>query len=249
MQKDPVVIVSIARTPQGNLLGALKDVSAIQLGSTAIKAAIQRAKLTPADIQEVIMGCVLPAGLGQAPARQASLAAGIPNNVPCTTINKMCGSGMKAIMLAHDSILAGTADILVAGGMESMSHAPYLLPRVRQGYRLGHVAMFDHMMYDGLEDAYEKGQPMGMFAEKCAAQYHFSRSDQDEFATLSLKRAQKASQEKYFENEIAPVLVKTRSGEEIITTDEHPGSVKIEKIPLLPPVFLKEGTVTAANSS
>jgi acetyl-CoA C-acetyltransferase len=249
MQKDSIVIVSIARTPQGNLLGTLKDVSTTQLGSTAIKAAIERANLTPADIKEVIMGCVLPAGLGQAPARQASLAAGIPNNVPCTTINKMCGSGMKAIMLAHDAIIAGTSSILAAGGMESMSNAPYLIPKARQGYRLGNAEILDHMIYDGLEDAYEKGKPMGLFAEKCASQYHFSRQDQDEFATHSLKRAQKACQEKYFANEIVPVVIKTRAGEIVIDTDEHPSSVKIEKIPLLQPVFLKEGSVTAANSS
>jgi len=249
MQKDPIVIVSIARTPQGNLLGTLKDVSAIQLGSTAIQAAIERANLKSHDIQEVIMGCVLPAGLGQAPARQAALAATIPTSVPCTTINKMCGSGMKAIMLAHDAILADTHSIVVAGGMESMTNAPYLIPKARQGYRLGHAEILDHMMYDGLEDAYEKGKPMGMFAELCAAQYHFSRADQDQFATQSLLRAQQAQQKKYFANEITPVLIKTRQGEQFIDTDEHPGSVKIEKIPQLQPVFLQDGTVTAANSS
>ncbi len=249
MLKDDVVIASVARTPQGNLLGALKDVSAIQLGSTAIKAAIERAKLTPDAIQEVIMGCVLPAGLGQAPARQAAIFAGIPVSTPCTTINKMCGSGMKAVMLAHDAIKAGVCDILVAGGMESMTNAPYLLQKARQGYRLGHAEMLDHMMYDGLEDAYEKGKAMGTFAEKCAEDYHFSRSDQDEFATRSLERSLHAIRESYFSAEIVPVKIKTRQGELTVDTDEHPGSVKIEKIPQLAPVFKKDGTVTAANSS
>lgn len=249
MQKDPIVIASIARTPQGNLLGALKDVSAIELGSTAIKAAINRTSLKPHDINEVIMGCVLPAGLGQAPARQAALSAGLPVEVPCTTINKMCGSGMKAIMLAHDAIVSDSASILIAGGMESMTNAPYLIPKARQGYRLGHAEILDHMMYDGLEDAYEKGKPMGFFAEQCAANYHFSRADQDAFAIESLKRAQKACQEKIFTNEITPVLIQTPKGEHIIDTDEHPGSVKIEKIPQLKPVFLKDGTITAANAS
>jgi len=249
MQKDSVVIASIARTPQGNLLGALKDVSAPELGSVAIKAAIERAQLTPDDIQEVMMGCVLSAGLYQAPARQAALGAGIPVSTPCTTINKMCGSGMKAVMLAYDSIMAGTYDIFIAGGMESMSNAPYLLKRAREGYRLGHAALIDHMMLDGLEDAYEKGKPMGVFAEKCAATFHFSRTDQDEFATRSLERAQKAMRENYFAAEIVPVKIKTRQGEQTVDTDEHPGSVKIEKIPQLAPVFLTEGTVTAANSS
>lgn len=249
MQKDCVVIVSIARTPQGNLLGALKDVSATQLGSIAIKAAVQRARLKPDDIQEVIMGCVLSAGLGQAPARQAALLATLPNSVSCTTLNKMCGSGMKAVMLAADAILAGTSNILVAGGMESMTNAPYLIPKGRQGYRLGHAELLDHLVYDGLEDAYEKGKPMGFFAEKCAALYHFSRADQDQFATQSLTRARKASQEKYFAYEIVPVCVKTQQGETVVDTDEHPDSVNLEKIPHLKPVFLKDGTVTAANSS
>lgn len=249
MQKDSVVIVSIARTPQGNFLGALKEVSSTQLGSIAIKAAIERAKLAPEEIQEVIMGCVLPAGLGQAPARQAALGAGIPVSTPCTTINKMCGSGMKAVMLAHDSIQAGVYDVFVAGGMESMTNAPYLLPKVRQGYRLGHAEMLDHMMCDGLEDAYEKGKAMGYFAEKCADEYHFSRADQDAFATRSLERAMHAIREGYFTAEIIPVKIKTRQGEQTVDTDEHPGSVKIEKIPQLSPVFMKEGTVTAANSS
>ncbi len=249
VSKNDVVIMSMARTPQGNLLGALKEVSAIQLGSTAIKAAIERATLVPEDIQEVIMGCVLPAGLGQAPARQAALGAGIPVNTPCTTINKMCGSGMKAVMLAQDSIQAGGYDIFVAGGMESMTNAPYLLPKARHGYRLGHAEMIDHMLCDGLEDAYEKGKPMGYFAEHCASDYGFSREEQDEFATRSLERAMQAIREGYFTAEIVPVKIKTRQGEQTVDTDEHPGSVKIEKIPHLAPVFMKDGTVTAANSS
>jgi acetyl-CoA C-acetyltransferase len=250
MQKNPVVIVSIARTPQGNLLGALKDVTAPQLGATAIKAAMERAKLASEDIQEVIMGCVLPAGQGQAPARQAALGAGLATSTSCTTINKMCGSGMKAVMFAHDILLAEASHaIIVAGGMESMTNAPYLLSKARQGYRLGHSEIIDHMMLDGLEDAYEKGRPMGYFAEICAKEYGFTRADQDNFATHSLQRAQKAIQEKTFVNEIAPVTIKTKQGEVIVDTDEHPGSVKIEKIPQLSPVFMKDGTVTAANSS
>lgn len=247
--QDSVVIVGAARTPQGNLLGSLKDVTATQLGSTVIKAVIERSQLLSHDIEEVLMGCVLPAGLGQAPARQAALHAGLPADTPCTTINKICGSGMKAVMLAHDSIRAGTHTIVVAGGMESMTNAPYLIPKARQGYRLGHGQILDHMMWDGLEDAYDVGRPMGFFAEQCAKQYGFTRILQDEYATTSLKRAQRAIAEKYFTAEITPVIVKTRQGEIIIDTDEHPHSVKIEKIPYLSPVFSKEGTVTAANSS
>jgi acetyl-CoA C-acetyltransferase len=248
MHKDPVVIVSIARTPTGKLLGALKDVSATELGATAIKAAVERAKLNSKDIQEVIMGCVLPAGLGQAPARQAAIQAGLSVNTPCTTINKVCGSGMKAVMIAHDSILSDNS-IFVAGGMESMSNAPYLIPKGRHGYRIGHAEILDHMMLDGLEDAYSKRSPMGNFAEECAAQYRFTREIQDQFAMNSLERAQKSIKEKYFFNEIVPVHIKTKHGEIIIDTDEHPGSVKMEKIPQLPPAFKKDGTVTAANSS
>lgn len=249
MQTDPIVIVSIARTPQGNLSGVLKEVTAPQLGSTVIKAVVERAHLQPTDIQEVIMGCVLPAGIGQAPARQASLGAGIPISTPCTTLNKMCGSGMQAVIFAHDSLLAGTRSVYIAGGMESMTNAPYLIPKARQGYRLGNAEILDHLMYDGLEDAYEK-KPMGHFAEKCAKEYNFTRAEQDNYARTSLERAQKAIQEKSFTAEITPVTIKTRQGEQIITTDEHPGSVNAEKIPHLPPIFLKDGgTVTAANSS
>jgi acetyl-CoA C-acetyltransferase len=249
MLDDAVVIVGVARTPQGNLLGALKDVSAPELGAAAIRAAIERASLHPDDIQEVLMGCVLPAGLGQAPARQAALLAGLPNSTSCTTINKVCGSGMKTVMLAHDSLLVGSKNIMVAGGMESMSNAPYLLKKARQGYRLGQSELYDHMTLDGLEDAYEKGSLMGFFAENCAIEFGFSRRDQDEYATVSLERAQKAIAENSFTSEITPVTVATKQGTVMVTTDEHPGSVKIEKIPQLRAAFKKDGTVTAANSS
>lgn len=249
MEKDPIVITGIARTPQGNLLGVLKDVAATELGSQAILAAIQRSNLPLDQVQEVIMGCVLPAGLGQAPARQAALLAGLPTSTPCTTINKICGSGMKAIMQAYDSIIAGSNSIFVVGGMESMTNAPYLLLKARQGYRLGHNELFDHMMLDGLEDAYQKKKPMGFFAEQCAEQFGFTRQDQDNYAITSLKRAQQAADNGSFDGEIIPVKIKTKQGELIISKDEHPTSVKIEKIPDLPPVFKENGTVTAANSS
>jgi acetyl-CoA C-acetyltransferase len=251
MQKDSVVIVGIARTPQGNLLGALKDVTAPELGATAIKAAVERAGIAPADVAEVIMGCVLPAGLGQAPARQAALLAGVPVSAACMTINKVCGSGMKAVMLAYDAILAGSKNIFVAGGMESMTNAPYLLLKARQGYRMGHSVVYDHMQLDGLEDAYgaDAGQSMGVFAENCAKKYSFSREDQDRYAITSLERAQQAIRDKSFADEIVPVKIKTRQGEVVVDTDEHPGSVKIEKIPQLQPAFAKDGTITAASSS
>lgn len=249
MQEDPIVIVSIARTPQGNFLGALKDITAPELGAAAIKAAVQRSGLPPAAIQEVIMGCVLPAGIGQAPARQAALGAGLPVSTPCTTVSKVCGSGMKAVMFAHDGIVAGSNTIYVAGGMESMSNTPHLLPRARHGLRLGHSAVLDHMMLDGLEDAYDEHHPMGYFAEQCAQEYGFTREAQDEYAIASLKRAQQAIQEQAFAEEIIPITTKTRQGDVIVTTDERPLSVKVEKIPTLPPVFAKTGTVTAANSS
>lgn len=248
-ERNSVVIVSGARTAQGKLLGALKDFSAVALGAAVIKAAIERAALSVNDIEEVLMGCVLTAGLGQAPARQAALAAGLPSETPCTTINKMCGSGMKTIMLAHDGILAGTHSIYVAGGMESMTNAPYLIPKARQGYRLGHGELIDHLLWDGLEDAYDRGKAMGYFAELCAAEYQLSRKQQDHFATISLQRAQTAIKEKKFAAEIIAVPVKTKTEIHLFQEDEHPGSVKIEKIPLLPPAFMKDGTVTAANSS
>jgi len=250
MPKNTVVIMSVARTPQGSLLGILKDFTAPQLGSAAIKAVIDRSQLIPADIEEVIMGCVLSAGLGQAPARQAALRADIPVTTPCTTVNKMCGSGMKAVMFAHDGIIAGSNSIYVAGGMESMTNAPYLISKAREGYRLGHQELLDHTVYDGLEDAYEKGKPMGYFAEACAAQYGFTRKEQDDFARTSLERAQRAIREKNFISEIVPVILKSRQGEIIIGTDERPGSVNAERIPTLLPVFDKDnGTITAANSS
>lgn len=249
MQKDSVVIMGVARTPIGNLLGTLKDVTAPQLGATAIKAAIERSHFPLDSIEEVIMGCVLPAGLGQAPARQASLFAGLSQSTPCTTINKVCGSGMRAVMFAHDAIIAKSNRLYVAGGMESMSNAPYLIPNGRKGFRFGHSEILDHLLLDGLEDAYDKGRPMGYFAEQCAKQYGFTRKQQDEYAITSLERAQNAIREKYFEDEIVPVVIKTPQGEVTIHTDERPLSVKSAKIPLLKPVFSSDGTVTAANSS
>lgn len=249
MYQDPIVIVSFARTPIGNLLGELKDFAAHQLGSHAIKAVIERAQMNPTDIHEVIMGCVLPAGQGQAPARQAALKAGIPASTPCTTINKVCGSAMKAVMFSHDELLVGSTDVIIAGGMESMTNAPYLLQKARQGYRLGHGEVYDHMMLDGLEDAYDKGRAMGYFAEKCVQKYGFTRKQQDDYAISSFERAQYAIREKMFVDEIVPILHQTKQGEQIIDTDEHPFSVNPEKIPKLSPVFVKDGTVTAGNSS
>lgn len=249
MQNDPIVIVGMARTPLTNMLGALKDVSSPELGAAAIKAAVERAKLKPEQIEEVIMGCVLPAGLGQAPARQAAIAAGIPVNAGATTINKMCGSGMKAVMFAHDSIAAGTNEIMVAGGMESMTNAPYLIQKARGGYRFGHGEIKDHMLLDGLEDAYDKGKAMGVFAEMAAEKYKFSREAQDEFAMTSLARSQQAAKNGNFTAEITPVKVQTRQGEVIVDKDENPQVAKAEKIPQLKPAFKKDGTVTAANAS
>jgi acetyl-CoA C-acetyltransferase len=249
MQDNSIVITSIARTPQGNMLGALKDVSGTALGTCAIQAAVKRSNLTPQDIQEVLMGCVLPAGQGQAPARQAALNAGLSANTPCTTVNKVCGSGMKTIMMAHDALMVNNGGIFIAGGMENMTNAPYLLLKGRQGYRFGQSQLFDHMTLDGLEDAYDKGRAMGTFAEACAKEYGFSRADQDQFAIASLERAQKAIRDGSFAAEITPVIIKTRQGDQVVDTDEHPGSVKIEKVSSLPPAFAKDGTVTAANSS
>lgn len=245
MSSDPIVITALARTPMGGFQGDLSPLSASELGAAAIRAALQRGGLTGDDINEVIMGCVLPAGQGQAPARQASLGAGIPKSVGCTTINKMCGSGLKAVMLAHDLITAGTNDIMVAGGMESMTNAPYLLPKARGGYRMGHGQIIDHMFLDGLEDAYDKGKLMGVFAELCAGEYQFSREAQDAFAIESLKRAQVAD----FSAEIAPVTVKVGKEEKQITIDEQPGKARLDKIPTLKPAFRPDGTVTAANAS
>lgn len=248
-QADPIVIVSFARTPIGNLLGELKDFSGHQLGSSVIKAVVERAGLKPEDAHEVIMGCVLPAGQGQAPARQAAIHAGIPTATPCTTINKVCGSAMKALMFAHDGILTGSTDIVVAGGMESMTNAPYMLLKARQGYRLGKNEIFDHMMMDGLEDAYDAGRPMGYFAEECVKEFNFTRQQQDDFSINSFERAQKATREKLFAAEIVPLTVSTKQGEKTITEDERPFSVSPERIPTLRAAFAKDGTVTAGNSS
>lgn len=244
-----VVITGLARTPMGAMQGELSPVAAPRLGAVAIKAALARAAIKPADVDETLMGCVLPAGLGQAPARQASLGAGIPTSVGCTTVNKMCGSGMKAVMLAHDAIVAGSAGVVVAGGMESMSNAPYLLPKARGGMRLGHGEVLDHMFFDGLEDAYEKGRLMGTFAEDCARHYKFTREEQDSYAIESLKRAQQAITNGWFKAEIAGVEITGGKDSRMVDTDEQPGKAKLDRIPLLRPAFAKDGTVTAANSS
>jgi acetyl-CoA C-acetyltransferase len=249
MTQDRVVILSAARTPMGGLQGELKDFAAPELGAVAIRAAVDRAGVPAQDVDEVIVGCVLPAGQGQAPARQAALAAGLPLATGCTTINKMCGSGMKAMMLANDLLLAGTNRIMVAGGMESMTNAPYLLPKARQGYRMGHQQVIDHMFFDGLEDAYDKGRLMGTFAEDCAAKYGFTRAEQDGFAIASLERAQKANSEGWFAWETAPVALKSGKGDRFVDKDEQPFKANFEKIPQLKPAFRKDGTVTAANSS
>lgn len=249
MTTDPIVIVGMARTPMGGFQGELSAQTASELGAAAISAALARAGVEGADVDEVIMGNVLPAGQGQAPARQASKGGGIPDATGCTTINKMCGSGMKAAMLSHDLLLAGVNDIMVAGGMESMTNAPYLLPGGRGGMRLGHGEVKDHMFLDGLEDAYDKGRLMGTFAEDCAQHYQFTRESQDDYAIRSLKRAQAAQADGTFAGEIAPVTVKTRKGEVTIDSDQQPRNANLEKIPTLKPAFRKDGTVTPANSS
>jgi len=246
---DPVVIVAIARTPMGAFQGELSGLTATDLGKTAIEEAVKRSGLAPADIEDVIMGCVLPAGLGQAPARQAMLKAGLPESTGATTINKVCGSGMRAVMLAHDSLLAGSSNIILAGGMESMSNAPYLLDKARSGYRFGHAKMYDHMALDGLEDAYEKGQAMGVFADDTARKLQITRDDQDKFALASLTRAQRATKEGDFKAEIAPITIKSKAGDTVISEDESPKKGKPEKIPQLKPAFTPDGTVTAATSS
>ncbi|OAI30750.1 acetyl-CoA acetyltransferase [Methylosinus sp. R-45379] len=245
---DPVVIIGAARTPIGAMLGELKSVSAPGLGVAAIRAAVARADAPTDQIDDVLMGCVLSAGLGQAPARQASLAAGLPEAAGCVTINKMCGSGMKAIQLAHDQLLAGSSHAIVAGGMESMSNAPYLLERAREGYRMGHKRLLDHMFLDGLEDAYDKGRLMGDFAEDCATTHQFTRQMQDDYATLSLERARRAAQQGDFDWEIAPLETQGRDST-TIARDELPAKAKIEAIAKLKPAFRDGGTVTAANSS
>jgi acetyl-CoA C-acetyltransferase len=246
---DPIVIAGFARTPMGGFQGDLKSATAPELGSTAISAALIRAGVAPGDIDEVLMGCVLPAGQGQAPARQASIGAGLPHATGATTINKMCGSGMKAAMLAHDLIAAGSASIAVAGGMESMTNAPYLLDRARGGYRLGHGKVIDHMFLDGLEDAYDKGRLMGTFAEDCAEAYQFTRTAQDDYAIASLTRAQRAIADGSFAEEVTPVTVKNGRDTLSIERDEQPGKAKLDKIPTLKPAFRDGGTVTAANAS
>src|SRR4029079_10043475 len=249
MANDPVVIVSVARTPMGAMQGELKDFTAPQLGAAAVRAAVERSGVKAEQVQEVIMGCVLPAGQGQAPARQASLGAGLPLTAGCTTVNKMCGSGMKAAMFAYDLLSAGTNDIMVAGGMESMSNAPYLLPKARTGYRMGHHQVIDHMFMDGLEDAYDKGRLMGAFAEECAGKYSFTRTEQDAFAIKSLERAQKANNEGWFAWEIAHVALKSGKGDRFVDKHEQPFKANLDKNPQLKPAFKKDGTVTAANSS
>lgn len=246
---ENIVITGAARTPMGGFQGVLSPATAPELGAAAIAAAVERSQISGDAIDEVIMGCVLPAGLGQAPARQASLGAGLPLATGCTTINKMCGSGMKATMIAHDLLLAGTNRVMVAGGLENMSNSPYLLPKARAGLRMGHGKVMDHMFLDGLEDAYDKGCLMGTFADNTADKYSFTREQQDEFAITSLKRAQAAIESGAFKQEITPVIIKTRKGEVSIDTDELPSNVNLDKIPTLRPAFRADGTVTAANSS
>ena len=249
MNKKDVVITGVARTPMGSFQGVLSTMSAPSLGSIAIQAAIKESDLKPEDVDDVIMGCVLPAGMGQAPARQAAIGANIPVSTGATTINKMCGSGMRSVMIANDQIIAGSSNISVAGGIESMSNTPYILPKVRAGLRMGHGEVKDHMFIDGLEDAYEPGRLMGTYAEDTAEAYQFTREQQDEFAIRSLKRAKKANEDGTFKNEIVPVQIKTRKGETEIFNDEQPFTADISKIPNLRPAFKKDGTVTAANSS
>jgi len=245
---NPIAILSAMRTPMGGMMGSLSSLSASDLGGVAISSAISKSGLNASDIDEVLMGSVLTAGQGQAPARQAALAAGLPVSTTCTTVNKVCGSAMKSIMLGGNALRSGQASVVVAGGMESMSGAPYLLPQARQGYRFGHAQMLDHMQYDGLQDAYQ-GVAMGNFAETCASKYQFSREKQDAFAIESLSRAKQAIEKGYFANEVAPVTLSTRRGDVVVDTDEQPGNAKPEKIPLLRPAFQKDGSVTAANAS
>ncbi|HAU3585440.1 TPA: acetyl-CoA C-acyltransferase [Legionella pneumophila] len=249
MEHNDVVIVAAKRTPMGAMLGNLSALSSPELGAVAHMAALSQSGIAPAEIDEVISGCVLQAGIGQAPARQAAIKAGIPNSTGATTINKMCGSGMKAVMLAHDLIKAGTANVILASGMESMSNAPYLLSKARAGYRLGHGELKDHMFLDGLEDAYDKGQLMGCFAETTAKHFNFSREQQDEYALRSMTKALKAIENGAFREEIAPVILTTRKGDITVDVDEGPETAKLAKIPQLKPAFQADGTVTAANSS
>jgi acetyl-CoA C-acetyltransferase len=249
MSADPVVIASFARTPMGGFQGALSGAKATELGSAAVKAALERAGISGEQVEQIFMGCVLPAGLGQAPARQAALGAGLPLSVQATTINKMCGSGMQAAIMAHDALAAGSADIIVAGGMESMTNSPYLLAKHRGGARIGHDVISDSMYLDGLEDAYTPGKLMGAFAEDAARAYQFTREDQDAYAIESLSRARRAVEGGAFAAEITPVTVKTRKGEEVVSSDEQPLKADPAKIPTLKPAFAKDGTITAANAS
>ncbi|HEU0133464.1 MAG TPA: acetyl-CoA C-acyltransferase, partial [Allosphingosinicella sp.] len=246
---DPIVILSYARTPMGSFQGALAGASATELGAAAVRSAMERSGVSGEAVNKIFMGCVLPAGLGQAPARQAALGAGLPRSVEATTINKVCGSGMQAAMFAHDMIAAGSAELVVAGGMESMSNSPYLMKKHRSGARIGHDTVYDHMMLDGLEDAYDSGRAMGTFAEDAAREYQFTRGQQDEYAIESLRRATEAIRSGAFEREIVPVTVKSRKGEEVVACDEQPGKANPEKIPGLKPAFAKDGTITAANAS
>lgn len=248
MKKESIVVVAARRTPLGAFLGVLSPVTAIDLSATATKAAITDCGLDASDVDEILLGCVLPAGLGQAPARQAALAAGIPTGIPCTTVNKVCGSGMKTTTLGHDLIVAGSATIVITGGMESMSNAPYLMPKARSGYRMGHQEVLDHMFFDGLQNPYD-GNMMGHFADLTADKYGFTREEQDEFAIESVTRAREAASSGAFESEIAPVTVKTRKDEITVSEDEGPGKANIDKIQTLRPAFRKDGTVTAASSS
>jgi acetyl-CoA C-acetyltransferase len=249
MSHDAVVIASYARTPMGGFQGALSGVKATDLGAAAVRAALERAGVSGDKVEQIFMGCVLPAGLGQAPARQAALAAGLPLSVEATTVNKMCGSGMQAAIMAHDALAAGSADIIVAGGMESMTNAPYLMTKHRGGARIGHDTISDSMYLDGLEDAYEPGRLMGSFAEESARAYQFTREDQDAYAVESLTRARAAIDSGAFAGEITPVTVRTRKGEEVVSVDEQPGKADPAKIPTLKPAFAKDGTITAANAS
>lgn len=248
-QSDPVVIAAYARTPMGSFQGTLSPLKATELGAAAVRAAVERAGVDAERVEQIFMGCVLPAGLGQAPARQAALGAGLPKSVQATTVNKMCGSGMQAAIMAHDALVAGSADIIVAGGMESMSGAPYLLAKHRSGARIGHDTAFDHMYLDGLEDAYEPGRLMGAFAEDTARAYQFTREAMDGFAIESLARARRATETGAFQGEIVPVQVTTRKGVETIATDEQPLKADPAKIPTLKPAFAKDGSITAANAS
>ncbi|MDD9941017.1 MAG: acetyl-CoA C-acyltransferase [Myxococcales bacterium] len=249
MSSDPIVFASYARTPMGGFQGALSSVKATDLGAAAVKGAVQRAGIAGDAVERIYMGCVLPAGLGQAPARQAAVAAGLPLSVQATTVNKMCGSGMQAVILAYEALSAGTADVIVAGGMESMTNAPYLLAKHRAGARIGHDQIKDSMYLDGLEDAFEQGSLMGLFAEKVARRYDFSREQQDAYAIESLTRANRAIADGAFTDEVVPVEIQTRAGTEAVAVDEQPGKAKLDKIPKLKSAFMKDGTVTAANSS